>query len=113
MIVHDTLERILPTVRKPARYTGGEWNSVAKDWTTCRVRWALAFPDIYDIGMSNFGLAILYDVLNREPGVLAERVFAPWTDMEQALRAAGLPLFSLESRRPLGEFDVLGFTLPY
>ncbi len=111
--VHDTLERILPAVRKPARYTGGEWNSVVKDWTTCQVRWALAFPDIYEIGMSNFGLAILYDVLNREPDVLAERVFAPWTDMEQALRAADLPLFGLESRRSLGEFDVIGFTLPY
>jgi radical SAM family uncharacterized protein len=107
------LDRILPTVRKPARYTGGEWNSVVKDWTTCQVRWALAFPDVYEIGMSNFGLAILYDLLNREPDVLAERVFAPWTDMEQAIRAAELPLFSLENRRPLGQFDVIGFTLPY
>ncbi|MFN2243383.1 MAG: B12-binding domain-containing radical SAM protein, partial [Anaerolineae bacterium] len=107
------LDRILPTVRKPARYTGGEWNSVVKDWTTCRVRWALAFPDVYEIGMSNFGLAILYDLLNRQPDVLAERVFAPWTDMEQAIRAAKLPLFSLENRHPLSEFDVVGFTLPY
>lgn len=113
MIVNEMLDRILATVRKPARYTGGEWNSVVKDWTTCRVRWALAFPDVYEIGMSNFGLAILYDLLNREPDVLAERVFAPWTDMEQALRAAELPLFSLENRRPLGQFDVIGFTLPY
>jgi len=113
MMVNETLDRILPTVRKPARYTGGEWNSVVKDWTTCEVRWALAFPDLYEIGMSNLGLAILYDLLNRQPDVLAERVFAPWTDMEQALRAAGLPLFSLESRRPLGEFDVIGFSLPY
>ncbi len=113
MMVDDTLDRILPTVRKPARYTGGEWNSVVKDWTTCEVRWALAFPDIYEIGMSNLGLAILYDLLNGQPDVLAERVFAPWTDMEHALRAAGLPLFSLESRRPLGEFDVIGFSLPY
>ena len=111
--MNEILDRILPTVRKPARYTGGEWNSVEKDWTTCQVRWALAFPDIYEIGMSNLGLAILYDLLNREPDVLAERVFAPWTDMEQALRAAGLSLFSLESRRPLSEFDVIGFTLPY
>ncbi|MFN2183771.1 MAG: TIGR03960 family B12-binding radical SAM protein [Anaerolineae bacterium] len=111
--MNELLDRILPTVRKPARYTGGEWNSVVKDWTTCRVRWALAFPDVYEIGMSNFGLAILYDLLNRQPDVLAERVFAPWTDMEQAIRAAKLPLFSLENRRPLGEFDVIGFTLPY
>ena len=113
MTVNELLDRILPTVRKPARYTGGEWNSVVKDWTTCRVRWALAFPDVYEIGMSNFGLAILYDLLNRQPDVLAERVYAPWTDMEQAIRAAKLPLFSLENRRPLGEFDVIGFTLPY
>jgi radical SAM family uncharacterized protein len=113
MTVNEMLDRILPTVRKPARYTGGEWNSVVKDWTTCRVRWALAFPDVYEIGMSNFGLAILYDLLNRQPDVLAERVYAPWTDMEQAIRAATLPLFSLENRRPLGEFDVIGFTLPY
>ena len=113
MIVNEMLDRILPTVRKPARYTGGEWNSVVKDWTTCQVRWALAFPDIYELGMSNLGLAILYDLLNGQPDVLAERVFAPWTDMEQALRAAGLPLFSLEGRRPLGEFDVIGFSLPY
>jgi radical SAM family uncharacterized protein len=113
MTVNGVLDRILPTVRKPARYTGGEWNSVVKDWTTCRVRWALAFPDIYEIGMSNLGLAILYDLLNGQGDVLAERVFAPWADMEQSLRAAGLPLFSLESRRPLGEFDVIGFSLPY
>ena len=113
MTVNELLDRILPTVRKPARYTGGEWNSVVKDWTTCRVRWALAFPDVYEIGMSNFGLAILYDLLNRQPDVLAERVFAPWTDMEQAIRAAKLPLFSLENRHPLSEFDVVGFTLPY
>jgi radical SAM family uncharacterized protein len=107
------LERILPTVTKPARYTGGEWNSIVKDWETCDVRWALAFPDIYEIGMSNLGLAILYDILNRQDGVLAERVYAPWTDMERSMRATGLPLFSLENRRPLTEFDVLGFGLPY
>ncbi len=109
----EILERILPTVTKPARYTGGEWNSVVKDWETCEVRWALAFPDTYEIGMSNLGLAILYDILNRQESVLAERVYAPWVDMERAMRAAGLPLFSLESRRSLAEFDVIGFSLPY
>jgi radical SAM family uncharacterized protein len=113
MNVANTLERILPTVSKPARYTGGEWNSVVKDWDACDVRWVLAFPDTYEIGMSNLGLAILYDHLNGLDGVLAERVYAPWVDMEQALRAAGLPLFSLESRRLLAEFDVIGFSLPY
>jgi radical SAM family uncharacterized protein len=111
--VDDHLHRILPTVGKPARYIGGEWNSVTKDWGACSVRWALAFPDTYEIGMSNLGLAILYDILNRQDGVLAERVYAPWVDMEGAMRAAGLPLFSLESRRPLAEFDVIGFSLPY
>jgi radical SAM family uncharacterized protein len=109
----EILDLILPTVAKPARYTGGEWNSITKDWKACDVRWALAFPDIYEIGMSNLGLAILYDILNRQPGVLAERVYAPWVDMEGALRAARLPLFGLESRRSLAEFDVIGFSLPY
>jgi radical SAM family uncharacterized protein len=109
----DLLDRLLPTVTKPGRYTGGEWNSVVKDWGAGPVRWALAFPDVYEIGMSNLGLAILYDLLNAQPGVLAERVYAPWVDMEQAMRAARLPLFSLESRRPLAQFDVIGFSLPY
>jgi radical SAM family uncharacterized protein len=113
MNVDRILEQILPNVSKPARYTGGEWNSVVKDWDACDVRWALAFPDIYDLGMSNHGLAILYDRLNSAEGVLAERVFAPWIDMEAAMRAAGLSLFSLESRRPLAAFDVVGFSLPY
>jgi radical SAM family uncharacterized protein len=113
MKMSDVLDRILPNVGKPARYTGGEWNSVVKDWETCDVRWALAFPDVYEIGMSNLGLAILYDLLNSQNGVLAERVYAPWVDMDAAMRAAGLTLFSLESRRPLAEFDVIGFSLPY
>jgi radical SAM family uncharacterized protein len=111
--VDDTLDRILPHVSKPARYTGGEWNSIVKDWEACDVRWALAFPETYEIGMSNLGLAILYDLLNGHEGVLAERVYAPWVDMETALRAAGLPLFSLESRHSLADFDILGFSLPY
>ncbi len=113
LTVNGLLERLLPAVSKPARYTGGEWNSVVKDWATCDVRWALAFPDIYEIGMSNLGLGILYDVLNGQEGVLAERVFAPWVDMEQAMRAAGLPLFALESRRPVADFDLIGVSLPY
>lgn len=113
MDTNELLSRILPAVTRPARYTGGEWNSVAKEWGACDVRWALAFPEIYDIGMSNLGMAILYDILNRQSHVLAERVFAPWIDMEQSMRAAGLPLFSLDSRRPLAEFDLVGFSLPY
>jgi len=113
MDINELLDRILPAVTKPARYTGGEWNSVVREWDACDVRWALVFPEIYDIGMSNLGLAILYDILNRQPRVLAERAFAPWVDMEQAMRAAGLSLFSLESRRPLASFDLVGFSLPY
>lgn len=111
--ISQALERILPWVQKPARYTGGEWNSIVKDWDSTPARLALAFPDIYEIGMSNLGLAILYDILNRQPDVLAERVYAPWTDMEAAMRREGLPLFSLESRRPLRDFDIVGFSLPY
>ena len=98
---------------KPARYTGGEWNVVAKDWEGTPLRVALAYPDIYEIGMSNLGLAILYDILNRQPDVLCERVFAPWTDMEEAMREAGIPLFSLETRHALADFDIIGFSLGY
>jgi len=107
------LDRILPKVAKPARYTGGEFNSVIKDWQATPFRVALAFPDIYELGMSNLGLAILYDILNRQPGVLCERVYTPWPDMEAQLRAAGLPLYSLETKHPLSEFDLIGFSLPY
>ncbi|MEZ4770866.1 MAG: hypothetical protein R2844_20920 [Caldilineales bacterium] len=107
------LERTLLRVQKPARYTGGEWNAVVKDWDQTPQRVALAFPDIYDLGMSNLGLAILYDLINKRPDMLAERVYAPWTDMEKELRTAGVPLFSLESRHPLADFDVIGFSLPY
>jgi len=107
------LDRILPTVSKPARYTGGEWNSVVKDWSNVDARIALVFPDVYDLGMSNLGLMLLYDIVNQQPDLLAERVFAPWTDMEAAMREAGLPLFSLETRHPLTAFDIIGFSLPY
>ena len=107
------LERILPTVRKPGRYVGGEYNSVVKDWNATSTRICLAFPDIYDLGMSNLGLAILYDVLNGLPDVLAERTYLPWVDMITAMRQAHIPLYSLESKHPLADFDILGFSLPY
>src|SRR5512139_2918048 len=107
------LERILPTVEKPGRYTGGELNQVVKEWDRTRTRVALVFPDIYDIGMSNLGLAILYDLINQRDDALAERAFSPWSDMETCMRSAGLPLFSLESKRPLSNFDIIGFSLPY
>jgi radical SAM family uncharacterized protein len=111
--IASELEQILPRVAKPGRYTGGELNSIIKLWDRVQVRLALAFPDIYDLGMSNLGLMILYDLVNRRPEMLAERVFAPWTDMEDEMRAAGLPLHSLESKRPIASFDVVGFSLPY
>lgn len=107
------LERILPRVQKPARYTGGEINQVRKDWDEVKTRVALVFPDLYDIGMSNLGWAILYDIINRRQDALAERAFAPWTDMEQALRKDGIPLYSLESKHRLAQFDIIGFSLPY
>ncbi|MCL4464984.1 MAG: TIGR03960 family B12-binding radical SAM protein [Chloroflexi bacterium] len=105
------IDSLLSRVNKPARYTGGEWNSVSKDWRAARVRLALAYPDIYEVGMSNLGLSILYDAINSRPDFLAERVYAPWVDLEEELRNNQTPLFSLESRRPLRDFDVLGFSL--
>jgi len=109
----NRLERILPTVRKPGRYVGGEYNSVVKDWEAISTRVCLAFPDIYDLGMSNLGLAILYDTLNALPDVLAERAYLPWVDMIATMREARIPLYSLESKRPLTDFDIVGVSLPY
>ncbi len=111
--LQEKLARVLPTVQKPGRYTGGELNQVIKDWDSVKARVALVFPDIYDLGMSNLGLSILYDLLNQRPDVLAERAFAPWIDMEAAMRAAEIPLYSLETKHPLAAFDVIGFSLPY
>ena len=107
------LERVLLEVQRPARYIGGEYNSVVKEWTDNQVKVALAFPDIYDLGMSNLGLAILYELLNSREGIAAERVYLPWSDMEAVMKREGIPLFSLESRHPLANFDVLGISLPY
>jgi radical SAM family uncharacterized protein len=109
------LDRVLATVQKPARYIGGEYNSVLKDWQDPQIlsKVALLFPDVYDLGMSNLGLAILYDLLNQRADTLAERVYVPWPDMEEAMRQAGLPLYALESRRELADFDLIGISLPY
>ncbi len=107
------LDNLLSKVMKPARYTGGEWNSIIKDWEGVPLRVALCFPDRYEIGMSNIAIPILYEILNRQPDVLAERAYAPWVDMEAGMRAAGIPLFSLESKRPLKDFDIIGFSLGY
>ncbi len=106
-------DSILRKVVKPARYTGGEWNSIVKEWDRAEVRFVIAYPDLYEVGMSNLALPILYDLLNRQPGVLAERAFAPWVGMEAALRQGSIPLLSLESGHPLREFDVIGFSLGY
>jgi radical SAM family uncharacterized protein len=111
--IQNFLERTLIKIQKPARYTGGEVNQVVKDWESVQTHVALVFPDLYDLGMSNLGWAILYDLLNQRDDVLAERAFAPWSDMEAAMRAAGIPLYALETQHPLAAFDILGFSLPY
>ncbi|MEG0036392.1 MAG: B12-binding domain-containing radical SAM protein, partial [Oscillospiraceae bacterium] len=107
------LTRILPRVQKPARYTGGEYNQIIKDKSLVELRMALCFPDTYEIGMSNLGIKILYGITNEMPEVWCERVFAPWGDMEDEMRAAKIPLFALESGDPLSEFDAIGFSLGY
>jgi radical SAM family uncharacterized protein len=111
--IDEKLERLLPQVQKPARYTGGELNQVVKPWDAVATHIALVFPDIYDIGMSNLGLAILYEAINQREDTLAERAYNPWIDMEALMRLVGIPLYSLESHHPLQEFDILGFSLPY
>lgn len=111
--IERTLERLLPRVTKPGRYTGGEYNQVCKDWDQVDYKVALAFPDIYDLGMSNLGLMILYDIVNKHKNLLAERVYCPWTDMEAEMRAADLPLFSLETKHAIRDFDMLAISLPY
>ena len=107
----EKLDQILSRVEKPARYTGGEWNSIVKP--DAAFRFGLCFPDVYEIGMSHLGSRILYHVINRMERVACERAFAPWPDMEQALRISGEKLYSLETLRPLDQFDMLGFSLLY
>ena len=106
-------QRILTAVQKPARYTGGEWGEVKKDLSQTRVRVAFCFPDTYEIGMSNVGMRILYGVMNQMDGVWCERVFAPWGDMEAAMRENKLPLWALESQDPVKDFDMIAFTIGY
>jgi radical SAM family uncharacterized protein len=111
--IEKKLDHILPGVQKPGRYTGGEINQVVKDWRQVNTRVAFVFPDVYDIGMSNLGWAILYDMLNQRKDVLAERAFSPWADMEAAMRENSIPLYSLETHHSLAEFDIVAFSLPY
>ena len=111
--IDELLPRILPRVQKPARYVGGEYNQTVKDLREIDTRVAFCFPDTYEIGMSNLGLRILYGVVNRMDGVWCERVFTPWGDMEDEMRAAGLPLYALESHDPVADFDMIAFSVGY
>ena len=109
----DKLQAILPYVEKPARYIGNEINSVAKAQEEVQLRFALAFPDVYEIGFSYMGFQILYEIINSIPWAQAERVFAPWPDMEAKLREHKMPLYGLETKTGLKDFDIIGFTLQY
>lgn len=111
--IQSFLERHLLRVEKPGRYTGGEYNSALKNWQETPTRVALVFPDIYDLGLPNLGLAILYQDINRRPDALAERAYTPWHDMEALMRREQIPAYSLESKHALTDFDIIGFTLPY
>lgn len=111
--LEEQIQLLLPRVQKPARYLGNEWNSIKKDHRAAAVRMALLFPDLYEVGMSNLGLKILYEVINRRPDALLERAFAPAADMEALMRSENVPLFSLESKKALAEFDLIGFSLQY
>lgn len=111
--MNRTLEHILPKVQKPARYTGGEYNAIVKDRRTVDTRYALCFPDTYEIGMSNLGCRILYGLMNEVDGLWCERCYAPWGDMEDEMRREGLLLYGLESGDPISDFDIIGFSLGY
>ncbi len=111
--MNQTIERILPTVQKPARYVGGEYHQTIKNKAEVDLRVAFCFPDTYEIGMSNLGMRILYAVMNRMDGVWCERVFAPWGDMESAMRENDIPLYALESGDELANFDMIAFTVGY
>jgi len=106
--VYQRLEPLLPRVRKPIAYVGGEVNSVVKDWDATDVRWALLYPDAYEVGLPNQGVQILYEILNEQDGVLAERTYSVWPDLEALMREHGLPQFTVDAHRPVGAFDVLG-----
>src|SRR3984893_9880816 len=108
--VYPVLEALLPRVRKPIQYVGGEVGSVTKDWDSADVRWALCYPDAYEVGLPNQGIQILYEVLNERDGVLAERTYTVWPDLEALMREHGVPQFTVDSQRPVGAFDVLGLS---
>lgn len=111
--IEKHLDKILPFVQKPGRYVGGEYNRVKKDWDSVKSHVALVFPDIYDLGLPNLGIMILYEEINKRTDALCERAYVPWLDMEKSMRENEIPLYSLESKTPLSHFDLIGFTLPY
>src|SRR3954451_13899452 len=106
--VFPRLEALLPRVRKPVQYVGGELNAQVKDWDSAAVRWALMYPDAYEVGLPNQGLMILYEVLNEQPDVLAERTYSVWPDLAALMREHGVPQFTVDGHRPVSAFDVLG-----
>ena len=104
---------ILMKIEKPARYIGNEVNAVYKDKSQVDVRFAMCFPDVYEIGMSHLGIQILYDMFNSMEGVWCERVYSPWVDLDKIMREEKIPLFALESQDPIKDFDFLGITIQY
>src|SRR3954469_19287617 len=108
--VFPLLEPLLPLIQKPIQYVGGELNSQVKDWDSAEVRWALMYPDAYEVGLPNQGVMILYEVLNEQPGVLAERTYSVWPDLAQKMRANGVPAFTVDGHRAVKDFDVLGIS---
>lgn len=106
-------DEILMKIEKPSRYIGNEINMVVKDPADVDVRFAMCFPDVYDIGMSHLGIQIIYDLLNRRDDIYCERVYSPWVDLDEIMRKENIPLFAIESQSPVKEFDFLGITLQY
>jgi len=111
--IEARLERVLLTVQKPGRYVGGEYNAIYKNWDAVQTKVALLFPDIYDLGISNVGLKILYDQVNQREDALAERAYLPWIDFEEVMREQEIPLYALESKHALADFDIIGISIPY
>src|ERR1044071_1193072 len=108
--VFPQLEQLLPRVSKPIQYVGGERGATVKDWDGVTVRWVLSYPDAYEVGLPNQGVQILYEVLNEQPDVLAERTYAVWPDLEKLMRERGVPQFTVDSHRPVGAFDLFGIS---
>ena len=113
MIAQTLRNEILPQVQKPGQYLGNEWGAAHKDWDSAKSRMVLIYPDLYELGMSNFGIKILYNIVNNHPDYLCDRAYAVMPDMEELMRKHDLPLWSWEANQPLNEFDFMGFSLAY